>query len=103
VRNKDSKRISTLQFKSEPAWADHDELFYIEFNEYNYPVVVWAIESDRLRYELSKNTGINDGKTHQVEPLLLAHGHDNTVPIRDAFHRRYLPESSQERTVAKGD
>jgi hypothetical protein len=90
VRNKKSGLISTLQFKSDPAWTGHDELFYVEFSEYNYPVTVWVIDSNRLREAISKGTGVNDGKTHQVEDLLRNRGSDITGQVRAFFDRHYL-------------
>jgi hypothetical protein len=99
VRNKKSGLLSTLQFKSEPAWSDHDQLFYVEFSQYNYPVTVWAIESVRLREWISKGTGVNDEKTHQVEPLLRSSAYEISSRVREYFDRRYLAESFVDRNA----
>lgn len=80
VRNQRSGLISTLQFKSGPGYSHHDLLVHVEMSACNYPVRAWLIESDVLR-----NLVPNDGKTHQVEPILVRSGTD----ITDLVHRAY--------------
>ena len=92
VRNPKSGLISTLQFKTTPGYADHDELVYVEFSPDNYPLRAWSIESNLFRSIVP-----DDKKTHHVEPILKEHGTDITGPFVAAFESLFMSPDPEDR------
>jgi hypothetical protein len=89
VRNKKSGVISTLTFKSDPSYFNHDHLAYVVFDEDRFPVSGWIINSDVFRSMVP-----HDHKSHQVEKIMITHGAELTDVLQTAPSASATPPRS---------